>query len=377
MVRLHNSGTSNITGDIGTNVGLSTGFNPLLVNGTIHPIADGSTAATAADLLVTYDNLNTIPHDIELLYPAQFGRNLVLTPHTYLMNGATTFTDSLYLNAAGNTDALFVIKIKGALTTSSYSKVLLINGTQAKNVYWVVDGAVGINDYSIFNGTVVCNNGAINLATGVVLNGRALTTGGALSTVSISATSPSGNCIVLPVNWLYFKGKAQQNTVLLEWSTTNELNNGFFTIEKSKDGIAFEKLATINAAGGIDKVENNYSFTDIQPNTLGYYRISQTDKDGRKNVYRTISVQLNANQNFKATNYLLNNQIYVQTSGATPGEGYIRLMSISGKRLYSKKIVLTKQINTFKIDKSLQKGIYILVIGSRNEQLYSGKVMVL
>ncbi|MFH0895679.1 MAG: ice-binding family protein [Bacteroidota bacterium] len=185
---VYNAGVTYVTGDVGTNVGLTTGFDPLLVNGTIHPIPDVSTAACAADLLNVYTYLNTLPYDIELLYPAQFGNNLVLTPHTYLMNAATTFTDTLYLNALGNDDAVFVIKIYGALSTSTYSKVILINGTQSKNVYWLVSGAVSINDYSVFNGTIVCNNGAIDLTTGVTLEGRALTTTGALSTAAIIAS---------------------------------------------------------------------------------------------------------------------------------------------------------------------------------------------
>ncbi len=187
-----NAGTTYVTGDVGTNVGLTTGFNALDVTGTIHPIPDGSTAACAADLLNVYSYLNTLPADIELLYPAQFGNNLVLTPHTYIMNGATTFTDSLFLNALGDPNAVFVIKINGAIATSTYSKVLLINGTQAKNVFWCIDGAVDINDYSIFNGTIVCNNGAININTGVVLNGRAMTTTGNLATAAIFATMPPG-----------------------------------------------------------------------------------------------------------------------------------------------------------------------------------------
>ena len=108
------------------------------------------------------------------------------------MNAATTFTDTVYLNAMGNPNAVFVIKINGALSTSTYSKVLLINGTQTKNVYWKVDGAVSINDYSVFKGTIVCNNGAMLLTTGVSIEGRALTTTGALSTSAITATMPPG-----------------------------------------------------------------------------------------------------------------------------------------------------------------------------------------
>jgi hypothetical protein len=183
-----NSGVTHVTGDIGTNVGLTTGFDPLLVTGSIHPIPDGSTAQCAADLLIAYNYVNTLPYDIELLYPAQFGNNLVLTPHTYVMNAAATFTDSLYLNALGETDAVFVIQINGALSTSSYAKVLLINEAQAKNVYWLVKGSVAINDYSVFNGTIF-STGAINLTSGVTLNGSALTTTGNLSTAAITAVA--------------------------------------------------------------------------------------------------------------------------------------------------------------------------------------------
>ena len=192
-----NSGITFVTGDVGTNVGSTTGFNPLNVIGNIHPIPDGSTAACANDLLVAYNYLNVLPNDIELLYPAQFGNNLVLTPHTYLMNAAAVFTDSLYLDAQGNANGVFVIKINGALTTSTYSRVKLINGAQSKNVYWKIEGAVNINNYSIFRGTIICNNGALGaLNTGVVFDGRALTTDGALTTTAINivATAVPANC---------------------------------------------------------------------------------------------------------------------------------------------------------------------------------------
>jgi hypothetical protein len=193
-----NSGVSLITGDVGTNVELTSGFSALDVTGAIHPIPDGSTAAAAADLILVNTYLTNLTEDIELLYPAQFGNNLVLTPHTYLMNAAAIFTDSLYLNAMGNTDAVFVIKINGAHTTSTYAKVLLINGTQAKNIYWNVTGAVEINDYSEFKGTIV-NNEALNIKTGTTLLGRALTTNGAVGTAAFSAAIPSP-CITTAIS---------------------------------------------------------------------------------------------------------------------------------------------------------------------------------
>jgi gliding motility-associated-like protein len=188
-----NTGSSTIDGDVGTNSGLTVGYNPLLVNGTIHAVPDGSTAAAVADLANAYNYLNGLaPGNIELLFPAQFGHNLELTPHVYLMNSAVTFTDTVILNAKGNADAVFVILVNGAFGTSVNSRVLLINGAQAKNVYWKIDGALTINNNSIFNGTVV-NAGAISVNTGANVNGRVLSINGALNiaaaTVSITSTT--------------------------------------------------------------------------------------------------------------------------------------------------------------------------------------------
>ncbi len=194
-----NAGVTYATGDVGTNVGLTTGFDALNVTGMIHPIPDTSTAAAAADLLTAYNYLNVLPFDIELLYPAQFGNDLVLTPHTYLLNAATVLTNTVYLDAENNANAVFVVQINGALSTSTYAKVLLVNGAQAKNVYWKIDGAVLISDYSQFKGTIICNNGAVNLLTGVSLEGRAMTTAGALSVAAITSTMTVG-CATMGVN---------------------------------------------------------------------------------------------------------------------------------------------------------------------------------
>jgi hypothetical protein len=81
-----------------------------------------------------------------------------------------------------------------------------MNGTQAKNVFWKVDGAVNLNNYTDFKGTIVANNGAINLTTGVTLLGRALTTNGAIGTAAIDVTLTAGctgfapNITTQPIN---------------------------------------------------------------------------------------------------------------------------------------------------------------------------------
>ncbi|MDI1257594.1 MAG: ice-binding family protein [Flavobacterium sp.] len=187
-----NAGITYVTGDVGSNVGPTTGFDAVNVIGTIHPQPDTSTAQAAADLATVYTYLNTIPYDIELLYPAQFGNDLVLTPHTYLLNAATVLTNTLYLNAQGNSDAVFVLQVNGAFSTSTYANVILTNGTQAKNVFWKIDGATSISDYSVFKGTLIGNNGAVSLSTGVTIDGRAFSTTGSVLTNAVTATMTAG-----------------------------------------------------------------------------------------------------------------------------------------------------------------------------------------
>jgi len=203
---LDGSASSTSIGDVGSNGGGSvTGWTAGNVTGTLHVTQDPSTIQCAIDVSNLYDTLNAMVPDIELLYPVEFGNDLVLTPHVYLLNsggafGPATFTNSIYLNAQGNPNAVFVIKvIGGALTTSTYAKVNLINGAQAKNVFWMVDGAVSINNYSEFVGTIVVSVGAVNLVnTGVILDGRILTMNGLVTTAGLAASMPPGCGSVAP-----------------------------------------------------------------------------------------------------------------------------------------------------------------------------------
>lgn len=273
-----NVGITNVTGDVGTNLGLTTGYNPLLVNGNIHPIPDGSTVACASDLLNAYTYLNTLPYEIELLYPAQFGNSLVLTPHTYIMNGAVTFTDTVFLNGQNNPDAVFVIQINGALATSTYSNVVLLNGTQSKNVYWKVDGAVDINDYSIFRGTIVCNNGAMSLNTGVILDGRALTTTGALNTSAVAVSIPS-SCspvtITEPTNQIACEGDSTGFTVIADGvGLTYQWRKG--TVDLVNGGtISGANSATLS----IDPVTLTDAGSDYNVVIIGTYSPSDTSEN--------------------------------------------------------------------------------------------------
>ncbi len=182
------------TGDIGTNLGTTSGF--LNVTGTVRPGPDVVTGLYASDLASTYSYLNALSKDIELIYPVQLGNNLVLTPHTYLLSAATVLTGNLYLNAQNNPDAVFVIQVTGAFQAVTGSEVILQNQAQSKNVYWKITGAVDISSTS-FRGTIVSNS-AIDLKTGVTLDGRGLTISGVVTTAADFVTIPSG-CVATAI----------------------------------------------------------------------------------------------------------------------------------------------------------------------------------
>lgn len=268
-----NSGITTVKGDVGTNAGSTDGFDQLTVTGTIHLDPDTETDACAGDLLTAYTYMNTLTPDIELLYPAQFGNNLVLTPHTYIMNGAVIFTDTLYLNAQGNPDAVFAIMTNaGAFSTSTNSKVILINGAQAKNVYWKVEGALDISTNSIFKGTMIVNGGAVDLNTGVDLEGRVLATSGDFLTAAISVVSDS-DCGVNGLtdqenglNKVTFAPNPFTNTITITMDETNASKYAKFTLYTVLGEEILNKTL-VNAVTTID--------TSVVPSGIYLYRVTQ------------------------------------------------------------------------------------------------------
>lgn len=373
---ISNAGVSYVTGDIGTNVGTTTGFDSSKVTGKIHKTPDASTALCATDLQNVYNYLNTITPDIELLYPAQFGNNLELTPHTYLLNASTAFTGNVFLNAQGNANAVFIIKVNGAFATGTFSKVVLKNGAQAKNIFWKIEGAVSIDNFSVFSGSIVCNNGAISLNTGDTLHGRALTTSGTISTTGINAAIATEDCATLPLNWVYFKGKPVGKNVMLEWATANEINNSYFTIEKSKNGSMFTTLAIISAIRQATGAGKHYSFTDELPYSLNYYRIYQTDMDGKKMYFNTIQVKVSKEIDVKVSNAIGDAFIHIQLTDAPAGKLSIELYSINGLKVFSQQNIIPLSPYNLAINKPAHSGVYLIYMECNGQKLYSGKVMV-
>ena len=99
---------------------------------------------------------------------------------------------NLILDAKGNSNAVFIFKIGGAFSTNALSQVILINGAKACNVFWTVEGLVSMASGTSMKGTVIANNAAITMSTATILEGRALTTAGAITINGIKGNTPIG-----------------------------------------------------------------------------------------------------------------------------------------------------------------------------------------
>ncbi len=188
---IENTGLTIITGDIGTNVGAVTGFPPGVYSGEKH-VADAQTIAAKNDLVAAYNSLNDATNRIiyDTAIGATMGNGQVLTPRTYRRADLTTIGGDLTFDAQGNPNALFILKLAGALNVAANTRILLVNGAKANNIYWAVDGPVSVLDNTLFKGNILAD-GAIHLYNGARLDGRALTVAGALTFATNTITVPT------------------------------------------------------------------------------------------------------------------------------------------------------------------------------------------
>jgi hypothetical protein len=185
-----NAGPTVITGgDLGLSPGSAvTGFPPgTLTLPAVEHVTDAVAAQAQLDLTVAYNNAAGRTGASAL--PANLA-GLTLTAGLY--NTATAVTLSggnLTLDAQGNPNAVFVFQIGSGLTTLSGTQVILTGGAQARNITWQVGSSATLGTFSVFEGTILSQQ-SITLASGATLNGRALTSVGAVTLDSNPVTAP-------------------------------------------------------------------------------------------------------------------------------------------------------------------------------------------
>lgn len=85
---------------------------------------------------------------------------------------------------------------------------------------------------------------------------------------------------VLPVELISFSSTVGKNTIEVNWATASEINNDYFEVQKSADGINYSRIAKVEGHGNSTRLLT-YSFTDKSPlGGINYYRLKQVDFDG-------------------------------------------------------------------------------------------------
>jgi hypothetical protein len=201
------------------------------------------------------------------------------------------------------------------------------------------------------------------------------TPGGALGgSYTVTATEPASagtyrntsefsTCgfINLPVTWLSFNAYKSGSNVNVLWATASEKNNGGFIVEKSTDGITFSEIGRVNGAGTSED-QHNYLFTDTEPGSgIIYYRLKQTDVDGKINYSAITSVNISGNDIVRVFPVPTEGALSIQFLLKAKSSYVLEIFSIPGNSVFYSRGNTENEFYEKKIDIShLPSGMYLL-----------------
>lgn len=91
------------------------------------------------------------------------------------------------------------------------------------------------------------------------------------------------DCTVLPMDLLHFTGElTAAGRVHLRWTTAHEHHTSHFVVERSTDGIAFDPVGEVQAAGHTVQTTDYETWDPTPRNGMNYYRLVQVDQDGTR-----------------------------------------------------------------------------------------------
>ncbi len=180
----------------------------------------------------------------------------------------------------------------------------------------------------------------------------------------------------LPIELMEFLAKKSGEQVILTWKTQTEINNDFFTVERSQNGLQFEILGTVSGAGTSNN-PNSYGMTDFHPlKGKSYYRLKQTDYDGHFTYSQNVSISFEPVESFSVypNPAFQGNKITVEF----PEEGNydISITALDGKTLYHTTVDISNgMMKSDLAGFTAAPGMYILqVFGSSG--IHSRKITV-
>ena len=245
-------------------------------------------------------------------------------------------------------------------------------GTQTRTqlALWEADGITEIscNRYAADGDDVNLNSSTLSIVNWYYIS------------VDVQSPSRAGTftlCIdnlgsALPITLLSFQAKVLTDTrVELTWETASEINNDYFTIERSLNGTDWEIITIIDGAGNSNTILA-YSTLDNSPyNGVSYYRLKQTDFDGQfeYSIIRSVTVNKVYGNEVQIYPNPTNSQITIQTNKQELSS--FRIYNAFGQDVTNKAKQLSKSDNILLIDLSnLVNGIYTVKTATAANKVY-------
>lgn len=206
--------------------------------------------------------------------------------------------------------------------------------------------------------------GGVSPATGTIITTAVVTTfNNPFTLASANANNP------LPIELLSFTATASGTYVALKWTTSSELNNDYFTIEKSRDGIDFTAILNVKGAG-TSSLPSNYAAIDEKPfGGVSYYRLTQTDFNGATTRHKIVKIDMlgvSASVLRVYPNPVSNTDVHILMDGLDNSNlVQLNVHDLTGK------LVLTAEVpvNEGSLDATIQRGtlpqgVYLVVARS-------------
>lgn len=194
-----------------------------------------------------------------------------------------------------------------------------------------------------------------------------------LSNFALTGTTSNfvaSSIIPLPVNITTFTATRSGDAALLQWQTAQEQNSKDFDVQRSIDGVHYTSIGQVDAAGNSSS-PRNYSFTDASPATgLNYYRLSETDLDG-KSMYSPVKTLVFSTGAAQKLVWFSTGGSTVEVNLLNGSNEFYTLNGIDGR------ILQKGQLNAGKLYLSgLAAGIYIVNIDTFAGDQLTTKVLI-
>lgn len=235
-------------------------------------------------------------------------------------------------------------------------------------------GQVSItSNYTTYNYQTYCSNSTMPDAMALAdVNGDGMldiVSVNSNSALSVLINSHPPCAVTLPIQLLNFTAENKDNRVILEWTTATEINNEYFNIERSKDGISWESIGVISGCGTCS-YNNSYTFSDQFPlEGVSYYRMKQTDYDGKFTYSELVVVDIKKKMNIQVWSDKSKGTIFI--SGLV-SEATIEIYDTTGKLM----VHLKSETKITEVPAQFfPRGCYLIKVYGKNET-YSTKLIL-